>query len=221
MSTSSAVSASNPPRGERPEPDRQAISAGRDSIDAARRAIDALGSRFDRATGALAILLTVTGRVVVTGLGKSGLVGAKIAATLSSTGTPAQFVHATEALHGDVGCLGRDDAVIALSNSGETFEVCCFAELATTRGVPVIAMTGCGGGSTLAKVATAHLDVRVEHEGDPHDLVPSASTTAAIVMGDALAIAAMVARGFGPAEFHECHPAGSLGRRLAGGETIA
>jgi arabinose-5-phosphate isomerase len=217
MSTSSAVSASSPRHADQPPVDPQAVIAGKDAIHAALRAVEALLPRFDAAADALCILLQATGRVIVTGLGKSGLVAAKLAGTFSSTGTPAQFMHATEALHGDVGNVRAGDVVIALSNSGETEEVCLLAELAVGRGVPVIAMTGCRGTSTLARQARIHLDVGVDREGDPHDLVPSASTTAAIVMGDALAIAVMVARGFGPDDFHGCHPAGSLGRRLREG----
>jgi arabinose-5-phosphate isomerase len=214
MSTSSAVSESSLPPADRPPLDPRAIAAGRDSIEAARRAVEAVASRFERAHDALSILLGVRGRVVVTGLGKSGLVAAKLAATFASTGTPAQYVHAAEALHGDVGNIRPGDVLIALSNSGETEEVCWLAEIAADLGVPIIAMTGCRGRSSLATCATTHLDVCVEREGDPHDLVPSASTTAALVMGDALAIAVMVARGFGPDDFHRFHPAGSLGRRL-------
>jgi arabinose-5-phosphate isomerase len=214
MSTSSAASAPSPRRVDPATPGPLAIEAGRDAIEAARRALDPLLIRFDAAADALRVLLGVTGRVVVTGLGKSGLVGAKLAATLSSTGTPAQFVHAGDALHGDVGCLCAGDAIFALSNSGETYEVCRFAEIGVGRGLPVIALTGCGGSSRLARLATVHVDAHVDHEGDPHDLVPSASTTAALVMGDALAIATMVARGYGPAEFHSHHPSGSLGERL-------
>ncbi len=126
--------------------------AGREAIEAARRALADLDRHFDAAAPALAILSSVTGRVVVTGLGKTGLVGAKMAGTLSSTGTPAQFMHATEALHGELGSVCAGDAVLALSNSGETDEVCVVAELAVARGVPVIAMTGCGGTSRLATV---------------------------------------------------------------------
>jgi arabinose-5-phosphate isomerase len=214
MSTSSAVSASSPRHADQPPVDPLAVIAGKDAILAALRAVESLLPRFDAAADAVCVLLQTSGRVIVTGLGKSGLVAAKLAGTLSSTGTPAQFVHATEALHGDVGNVRAGDVVIALSNAGETEEVCFLADLAAARGVPVIAMTGCGGTSTLAKQAQIHLDVGVDREGDPHDLVPSASTTAAIVMGDALAIAVMVARGFGPDDFHGCHPAGSLGRRL-------
>ena len=159
------------------------------------------------------LLLETRGRVVVTGLGKSGLVGAKLAATLASTGTAAFFVHAGDALHGDAGSVIAGDVVLAISNSGETAEVCRFADLIKRRGIPIIAMTGCGGRSTLGRLADVVLDVGVDGEADPFDLVPSSSTAVAVV-GDALAIALMVARGFGPADFHEHHPAGALGQRL-------
>jgi arabinose-5-phosphate isomerase len=193
------------------------LAAGRAALAHASQAVAALAGRFDPAGAAVNLLLATPGRVVVTGLGKSGLVGAKLAATLSSTGTAAFFVHAADALHGDAGSVAAGDVVIAISNSGETDEVCCFAQVLKSRGVPVIALTGCHGCSTLAQLADVLLDVGVQGEADPYDLVPSSSTTATLVMGDALAIAAMVARGFGPADFHGHHPAGALGRRLAGG----
>ena len=193
-----------------------ATAAGLEAITRAQSAITRLADRFPTSAGpAIELILEATGRVVVTGLGKSGLVGAKLAATLASTGTPAFFVHAADALHGDAGNMGPGDVVIAISNSGETDEVCAVAALMAERAVPVIAVCGCGGSSTLAKRARVVLDVGVEHEGDPYDLVPSASTTATAVMGDALAIALMVARGFGPDDFKRHHPGGSLGRRLA------
>ena len=190
------------------------MAAGRDAIAHATKAVESLCGRFDAAEAAVALLLAARGRVVVTGLGKSGLVGAKLAATLSSTGTGAFFVHASDALHGDAGSVMTGDVVIAISNSGETAEVCSFAAVVKRRGIPIIAMTGCGGRSTLGRLADVVLDVGVDGEADPFDLVPSSSTAAVAVMGDALAIAAMVARGFGPADFHEHHPAGALGQRL-------
>lgn len=158
------------------------------------------------------------GHVVVTGLGKSGLVGSKLAATLASTGTVAHFVHAADALHGDAGMVTPADVVIAISNSGRTAEVVTFAELVRDRGVPVIALTGCGGGSPLASLAAVTLDARVDRECDPHDLVPTASTSVCLALGDALAITLMVARGFGPDEFGQFHPGGTLGRRINDGE---
>ena len=190
------------------------MRAGMDAINHALNGIGRLPERFGEAEAAVDLLLRISGRVVVTGLGKSGLVGAKLAATLSSTGTSAVFIHAADALHGDAGGVRTDDAVVAISNSGETAEVCRFVELVKELGVAVVALTGCPGSSTLCRLADVRLDVGVEQEADPYDLVPSASTAATAVMGDALAIALMVARGFGPADFRRHHPAGALGRRL-------
>lgn len=191
------------------------LAAGRDALRHASAAVSALAERFDSVGPAVELLLGTTGRVVVTGLGKSGLVGAKLAATLASTGTAAFFVHAADALHGDAGSVAPGDVVIAISNSGETAEVSRFVEVLKQRGVAIIAMTGCHGKSTLCRLADVALDVGVDGEADPYDLVPSSSTAATAVMGDALAIATMVARGFGPADFHQHHPAGALGLRLA------
>lgn len=170
-----------------------------------------LGDDFRRA---VELLHGLVGHVVVTGLGKSGHVGVKMAATLASTGTPAFFVHAAEALHGDAGALLSGEALIAISNSGETPEVCAFAALAHERGHGVVAMTACPD-STLAGTADVVLDIAVTREADPLDLAPTASTTVTMVLGDALAAALMVLDGFGPADFHRHHPAGALGRRLA------
>ncbi len=156
------------------------------------------------------------GSVIVTGLGKSGLVGAKLAATLASTGTVAYFVHAADALHGDAGMVTTNDVVLALSNSGETAEVVSFAQMVGARGVPVISITGCGGSSSLAKLATVAIDGCFEREGDPHNLVPSVSTSVCMALGDALAIALMTARGFGPSDFKLFHPGGALGKLLDG-----
>jgi len=160
------------------------------------------------------LVLERPGALVVTGLGKSGLVGAKLAATLASTGTVSYFVHAADALHGDSGMVTPNDAVLALSNSGETAEVVAFARMVRARGVPVISITGCGGGSSLAQLATVALDGCYDREGDPHNLAPTVSTSVALALGDALAVALMVARGFGPDDFKTFHPGGSLGRML-------
>lgn len=188
------------------------------AADAIRLAADAVAALASRPTDALAramkLILDAPGRVVVTGLGKSGLVGAKIAATLSSTGTPASFVHAADALHGDSGLVRQGDVVIAISNSGETAEVCAFVDMVRGRGVAVIGVSGCGGGSRLASCSDVVLDAGVERECDPHDLVPSASTTVTLVLGDALAVGLMAARGFGPEDLAVHHPGGALGRRL-------
>lgn len=153
------------------------------------------------------------GKTIVTGMGKSGHIGNKIAATLASTGTPAFFVHPGEASHGDLGMLSADDVVIAISNSGETAEVLTIMPVIKRLGIKLIAMTG-NAQSTLAKLADAHLCVKVEQEACPLGLAPTASTTATLVMGDALAVALLDARGFSADDFALSHPGGSLGRKL-------
>ena len=153
------------------------------------------------------------GRIVVLGMGKSGHIGAKIAATLASTGSPAFFVHPGEASHGDMGMITADDVVIAMSNSGETAEILTILPLIKRLGVPLIALTG-NPDSTLAKAADAHLDVSVEKEACPLGLAPTSSTTATLVMGDALAVSLLEQRGFTADDFALSHPGGSLGRRL-------
>ncbi|QBL08279.1 KpsF/GutQ family sugar-phosphate isomerase [Rheinheimera sp. D18] len=153
------------------------------------------------------------GKIIVTGMGKSGHIGSKIAATLASTGTPAFFVHPGEASHGDLGMLSKDDIVIAISNSGETGEVLTIIPVIKRLGIKLIAMTG-NPNSTLAKLADAHLCVKVEQEACPLGLAPTASTTATLVMGDALAVALLDARGFSADDFALSHPGGSLGRKL-------
>lgn len=179
--------------------------------------IEGLRAMHERLDGAFAtachICLGCAGRVVVTGMGKSGHVARKIAATLSSTGTPAFFLHPGEAGHGDVGMLTREDALLALSNSGETAEVVGLLPYVKRLALPLIALTG-HSGSTLARAADVHLDVGVASEACPHNLAPTASTTAALVMGDALAVALLEARGFSADDFARSHPGGSLGRRL-------
>jgi arabinose-5-phosphate isomerase len=176
--------------------------------------LTALRERLDGAFAAAChILLGCVGRVVVTGMGKSGHVARKIAATLSSTGTPAFFLHPGEAGHGDIGMLTRTDALLALSNSGETAEVVGLLPYVKRLALPLVAMCG-NAGSTLARAANVHLDVSVATEACPHNLAPTASTTAALVMGDALAVALLEARGFSADDFARSHPGGSLGRRL-------
>jgi arabinose-5-phosphate isomerase len=192
-----------------------ALAAARRALEIESRSIGVLAQRIgSELTAAVELLMSTSGRVVVSGLGKSGHVGRKIAATLASTGTPAFFVHATEALHGDAGMLTGEDVGILISNSGETAEVCQFGALLLARGIPVIAMTG-QPGSTLARLAAVHLMVAVEREADPLDLAPTASTTAVMAMGDALAAALMVMRDFRHEDFAMRHPGGSLGQRLA------
>ena len=178
------------------------------------RGISELASRINGDfTRACQVLLACRGRVVVSGMGKSGHIGRKIAATLASTGTPSFFVHPGEASHGDLGMITPDDIVIALSNSGETDELLMIVPTIRRQGVPLIALTG-NPGSTLARLADVHVDVSVSEEACPLGLAPTASTTAALVMGDALAVALLEARGFTAEDFARSHPAGSLGRRL-------
>jgi len=179
-----------------------------------RDAINALESRIDdHFTRACEVIMKCTGRVVVTGMGKSGHIGNKIAATLASTGTPSFFVHPGEASHGDMGMITSQDVVIAISNSGNTSEVVTILPLIKRMGAPLISMTG-NANSTLAREAIANLDVSVQVEACPLGLAPTSSTTATLVMGDALAVALLEARGFSAEDFAFSHPGGSLGRRL-------
>lgn len=174
----------------------------------------ALADRIDQQfTDACQYILGCQGRVVVIGMGKSGHIGGKIAATLASTGTPAFFVHPGEASHGDMGMVTTNDVVLALSNSGETDEIVTLLPLFKRLGVPLIALTG-RADSTLARAATVHIDVGVEKEACPLGLAPTSSTTAALAMGDALAVALLESRGFTAEDFALAHPGGSLGRRL-------
>ncbi|MFA5985253.1 MAG: KpsF/GutQ family sugar-phosphate isomerase [Methylococcaceae bacterium] len=159
------------------------------------------------------LMFRCKGRIVVTGMGKSGHIAGKIAATLASTGTPAFFVHPAEASHGDLGMITRQDVVLVLSNSGETEEVLTLLPIIKRLGVPLIAMTG-HPASTLAKVSSAHINVSVQQEACPLGLAPTSSTTAALVMGDALAVALLESRGFTRDDFALSHPGGSLGKRL-------
>ena len=176
--------------------------------------IQALQSRLDENfSSACELLLKCKGRIVVTGMGKSGHIGGKIAATLASTGSPAFFVHPGEASHGDLGMITKNDIVIALSNSGNTAEITAIIPILKRFGVPLISMTG-DVSSTLAREADINLDVSVSKEACPHDLAPTSSTTVSLVMGDALAIALLQARGFTAEDFALSHPGGSLGRRL-------
>ncbi|WP_417510775.1 KpsF/GutQ family sugar-phosphate isomerase [Methylophaga sp.] len=183
-------------------------------IDTEIEAIKALHERInDDFMQACEFMLHCQGRVVVIGMGKSGHIGSKLAATLASTGTPAFFVHPGEASHGDLGMITDKDVVLALSNSGETSEILTILPLIKRLGVPFIAMTG-RSESTLATCATAHIDVSVANEACPLGLAPTSSTTAALVMGDALAIALLETRGFTAEDFARSHPGGLLGRRL-------
>lgn len=158
-------------------------------------------------------LLDCRGKVVVIGMGKSGHIGGKLAATLASTGTPAFFVHPAEASHGDLGMIEERDVVIALSNSGETHEVTALIPVIKRRDIPLISITS-NPTSSLAKASETHLTVKVEQEACPHNLAPTASTTAVLALGDAIAVSLLEAKGFTPDDFALSHPGGSLGKRL-------
>jgi len=187
---------------------------GRAVIEIEARTLTGLVARVDDDFVAAARhMLACRGRIVVLGMGKSGHIGSKFAATLASTGTPAFFVHPGEASHGDMGMITTEDVVFALSNSGETDELRVLVPLIKRLGVPLIAMTG-NPRSTLAEAATVHLYVPVEQEACPLGLAPTSSTTAALAMGDALAVALLEARGFTQEDFARSHPGGALGRRL-------
>jgi arabinose-5-phosphate isomerase len=190
------------------------IEMGREALRIEARAVAALegrlGAEFERACR---MLLACTGRVVVSGMGKSGHVGGKIAATLASTGTPSFFLHPAEASHGDLGMVTRGDVVLAISYSGETAELLMILPLFKRMGAGLLAMTG-NPASTLARESDVHLDVSVPAEACPLNLAPTASTTATLAMGDALAVALLKHRGFTEADFARSHPGGALGRRL-------
>jgi arabinose-5-phosphate isomerase len=172
--------------------------------------IDRIDIHFDRACH---LLFSCCGRIIVTGMGKSGHIGGKIAATLASTGSPSFFVHPGEASHGDLGMITQSDVVLAISQSGETDEIITILPLIKRLGVPLIAMTG-NTKSTMARMADIHLDTSVQEEACPLGLAPTSSTTTALVMGDALAVALLEARGFTREDFAFSHPGGSLGRKL-------
>jgi arabinose-5-phosphate isomerase len=198
-----------------PAPSERARSG---AIELARQVIEieagAVAGRLDQTfQRAVDLLLAARGRVVVSGVGKSGHIGRKLAATLASTGTPAVFVHAAEAAHGDLGMITPADVVVALSYSGETAELLTVVPILKREGTPLIAITG-EPSSSLARHADVHLDVHVEKEACPLNLAPTSSTTAMLALGDALAIACLDARGFGAADFARSHPGGALGRRL-------
>lgn len=196
----------------------RALQLAQQTLQIEAEAILALKSRLaatqnDAFARATALLLSCHGRVVVSGMGKSGHIGRKIAATLASTGTPAMFVHPAEAAHGDLGMVTQADAVIAISNSGESDELLSILPLVKRLGARLISMTG-NPNSSLARLADVHLDVGVEREACPLNLAPTASTTVTLALGDALAVALLDARGFREEDFARSHPGGSLGRRL-------
>ena len=187
---------------------------GREVLSLESRALGQLADRLDAGfSRACELLLACEGRVIVVGMGKSGHIGGKIAATLASTGTPAFFVHPGEASHGDLGMITPGDLVIAISNSGETPEILALLPIIKRMGIPLIAMTG-QAVSTLGNTAVECLDTSVDKEACPHNLAPTASTTATLGMGDALAVAVLKSRGFSRDDFARSHPGGTLGRRL-------
>ena len=190
------------------------LQLARRTLEIEASAVSRIGERLDRSfPEAVALVLGCQGRVVVSGMGKSGHIGGKIAATLASTGTPAFFMHPAEASHGDLGMITGQDVVIALSNSGESAEIAAIVPLLKRRGARLIGMTG-NPASTLAREADIHLDASVAQEACPLNLAPTASTTAALALGDALAVAVLYARGFTAEDFARTHPGGALGRRL-------
>ncbi len=187
---------------------------GRAVVETEAAAVAALAERMDDSfVRACELMLACEGRIVVIGMGKSGHIGSKIAATLASTGSPAFFVHPGEASHGDLGMITTKDVVIAFSNSGETEEILTIMPLIKRLGVPLIALTG-SDRSSLAKGADVHIDISVEQEACPLGLAPTSSTTVSLVMGDALAVAMLEQRGFTAEDFARSHPGGRLGRRL-------
>ena len=205
---------SNAPAAHPPFNAEQALRLGRETCDIEAQALHSLGARLGPVfVQAVQRLLATPGRVIVMGMGKSGHVGRKIAATLASTGTPAFFVHPAEASHGDLGMVTRGDLVLAISNSGESSEITVLLPVLRRQGVPLIAMTG-GLESALARHADLVLDCSVQREACPLNLAPTTSTTVQLAMGDALAVALLDARGFRPEDFARSHPGGALGRRL-------
>ena len=181
-----------------------------DEAEALLGLIPSIDEQFDRA---VELMYRCHGKVIVTGVGKSGHVGAKIAATLSSTGTPSFFINPLDVFHGDLGVMTRDDVVLAISNSGQTDELLRFIPMVLQMQIPIIAMSG-NSQSLLAKYAVCHLNVGVNHEADPLNLAPTSSATAQMVMGDALAVALIKKRNFQPQDFAQFHPGGELGKRL-------
>lgn len=192
----------------------RSLSLARSVLHIEAEAVQALADRLDEQFHrAVQLIMACKGRVVVTGMGKSGHIAGKIAATLASTGTPAFFVHPGEASHGDLGMIAHDDVVIALSNSGESAEIKAILPLIKRRGAKLVGMSG-NPSSTLGRESDVHLNAAVDKEACPLNLAPTASTTAALALGDALAVTLLDMRGFTPEDFARTHPGGSLGRRL-------
>lgn len=190
------------------------IKHGKQVIDIEANAVANLKSKIDNNfAGACQLLLNTKGRIIVTGMGKSGHIGNKIAATLASTGSPAQFVHPAEACHGDLGMITNNDTIIAISNSGETQEILMILPVLKRIGAPIVSITG-NPNSSLAKIAKFNLDINIKQEACTLNLAPTASTTATLAMGDAIAISLLNAKGFSSEDFAFAHPGGSLGRRL-------
>ena len=187
-----------------------AVQCIKDEAQAVMELLPQLDDNFDKA---VALMYGCHGKVIVTGVGKSGHIGAKIAATLSSTGTPSFFINPLDVYHGDLGVMTKDDVVLAISYSGQTDELLRFIPMVLHMNIPIIGMSG-NPGSLLAKYSTVHLHVQVEKEACPLNLAPTSSTTATLVMGDALAVALMRVRDFKPRDFAQFHPGGELGKRL-------
>jgi arabinose-5-phosphate isomerase len=203
-----------PTAGARARAGASALALARAVIENEAQAVAALGPRLDGTfLAAVDLLLDCRGRVVVSGIGKSGHIARKVASTLASTGTPAMFVHAAEAAHGDLGMITPADVFLAFSNSGASPELMTLVPILKREGTPLLAVTGAPA-SALAQAADVHLDCRVEREACPLNLAPTTSTTAMLALGDALAIACLDARGFGAEDFARSHPGGALGRRL-------
>ena len=189
---------------------KYAVKCFRDEAEAIMDLIPLLNDDFSKAVD---LIYNCKGRFIITGVGKSGHIGAKIAATLASTGTPSFFVNPLDAFHGDLGMFTSDDVVLAISNSGNTDELLRFVPLLLERNIPIIGMSG-NPESLLAQYSTCHLNIKVKHEADPLNLAPTSSTTATLAMGDALACALIEIRHFRPEDFAQFHPGGSLGKRL-------
>ncbi|MDO9219322.1 MAG: KpsF/GutQ family sugar-phosphate isomerase, partial [Lacisediminimonas sp.] len=210
--------ASTPPVAFDAEKAERALQLARETLQIESAAITAADQRLLSTAGpefirALSLLFACSGRVVVSGIGKSGHIARKIAATLSSTGTPAMFVHPAEAAHGDLGMVTQTDVFIAISYSGESAELLAIVPVLKRMGASLIAMTG-NSSSTLAELADVHIDIGVEKEACPLNLAPTASTTVTLALGDALAVALLDARGFREEDFARSHPGGALGRKL-------
>jgi arabinose-5-phosphate isomerase len=193
---------------------RAVLQHARDALDIERRAVQCVADRLDeRLVRAVEMLLAMRGRVIVCGIGKSGAIGRKLAATFASTGTPAHFMHAAEAVHGDLGMINSEDIAVLITNSGETDEIVRILPLIKRRGAGTIAICG-NENSTVAEAADVLLDASVEREACPLNLAPTSSAIAELALGDALAMALMAARGFSAEDFGETHPGGQLGKRV-------